>query len=163
LDRVWLGRLKAQGLAAFVPAPPSPPEAFWQGVQEFNAGDFWQAHETLERVWMATPYPTRLFHYAVIKLAVGLLHLERHNGVGGRRQLAAAAQLLEPFTPGFLGLRTDLLLEAAWARLRLLGVEPSPVPQDAGEGAQQRRAGEGGQRGPPWKELDRLPRPCIQS
>ena len=118
VDAEWLARLRRDGLAALLPDPPPMPSDFAAAVQQINQGRYWQAHETLEAVWLLTPYPSRLFYYALIKLAVGLLHTERGNMGGARQQLQAAVDFLEPFSPRFLGLRTDLLLEDAQARLK---------------------------------------------
>ena len=85
--------------------------------EQINEGRYWQAHESLEAVWLPSPYPLRLFYYALIKLAVGLLHLERGNTGGARQQLQAAVDFLAPFAPRFHGLRTDLLLADARVRL----------------------------------------------
>ena len=116
-DAEWLARLRRDGLAALLPEPPPVPCGFVEGVRHINERRYWQAHETLEAVWLPAPYPVRLFYYALIKLAVGLLHHERGNRAGARRQLQPAVDFLEPFSPRFHGLRTDLLLQDARARL----------------------------------------------
>ena len=117
VDAEWLARLRRDGLAALLPDPPPVPCGLAEAVGQINQGRYWQAHETLEAVWLPAPYPLRLFYYALIKLAVGLLHQERGNVGGARRQLQAAVDFLAPFAPRFHGLRTDLLLEDARARL----------------------------------------------
>ena len=116
-DTEWLARLRRDGLTTLLPDPPSIPGGVAKAVQQINQGHYWQAHETLEEVWLHAPYPVRLFYYALIKTAVGLLHLERGNKGGARQQLQAAVDFLEPFSPRFQGLRTDLLLEDAKSRL----------------------------------------------
>ena len=130
VDAEWLARLRRDGLAAHLPAPPETPSGLEPAVGQINEGRYWQAHETLEAVWLPAPYPLRLFYYALIKLAVGLLHLERGNAAGARQQLQAAVDFLAPFTPRFHGLRTDLLLEDARARLEAVksGSEPPCDP-----------------------------------
>ena len=99
MDRLWLRRLGAAEDTGLLLKPPAPPEAFQQAVAEFNDGRYWEAHETLEGIWMQCPYPLRLFYYSLIKLSVGLLHLGRHNSVGARQQLAGAAEFFAPFAP----------------------------------------------------------------
>ena len=116
-DAEWLAQLRRDGLATLLPDAPPTPCGFVEGVRHINDGRYWQAHETLEAVWLPAPYPLRLFYYALIKLAVGLLHQERGNTTGARRQLQAAVDFLAPFAPRFHGLRTDLLIEDARARL----------------------------------------------
>ena len=53
----------------------SPPPELRQAIEQFNRGEFWECHETLEDVWRETLYPFRLFYHAVIKTAVGFHHL----------------------------------------------------------------------------------------
>lgn len=107
-DALWLERLQRDG----------PPDADACGLAVqltpslalLRAGRYWDAHESLEDLWRETPYPLRLFHYALIKVAVGLLHVERRSAAPAERQLAQAALYLEPFTPTFAGLDTSAVL-----------------------------------------------------
>ena len=110
IDAEWLTRLRHDGLAAHLPELPEMPSGL----------------AALEAMWLPAHYPLRLFYYALIKTAVGLLHLGRENATGARQQLQTAVEFLAPFCPRFLGLRTDLLLEDARARLEIA---------DAGSGA----------------------------
>ncbi len=119
IDAEWLTRLRHDGLAAHLPELPEMPSGLAAAIQQINEGRYWQAHETLEAMWLPAPYPLRLFYYALIKTAVGLLHLGRENATGARQQLQTAVEFLAPFCPRFLGLRTDLLLEDARARLEI--------------------------------------------
>ena len=82
-------------------------------IEQFNRGEFWECHETLEDVWRETAYPFRLFYHAVIKTAVGFHHLSRHNRHGARVKLRDGVELLELFQPVWMGVRTDLLLAEA--------------------------------------------------
>ena len=136
MDRLWLRRLGAVEYSGLLLEPPAPPEAFQQAVAEFNDGRYWEAHETLEGIWMQCPYPLRLFYYSLIKLSVGLLHLGRHNSVGARQQLAGAAEFFAPFAPRFLDVPVADLRAAAMDRLGRLD-------------------------SPSWEEIDGLPRPRI--
>ena len=120
LDDLWLNRLQQEGLSAFLSEYPTPSPAFTISVEQLNGGLFFEAHESLENLWSEAPYPLKLFYYALIKLAVGLLQMERRNAKPAINQLIPAIQYLAPFTPAFLGLRTDLLVQQAKARLALL-------------------------------------------
>ena len=93
-----------------------------------RAGRYWEAHESLEDLWRECPYPLRLFHYALIKVAVGLLHVERRSAPPAERQLTQAALYLEPFTPAFAALDTGTILAQVRARLKLLSVAPGDSP-----------------------------------
>ena len=162
-DRLWLARLKSGGPTTLGREPPTLEAGFWQAVEEFNSGDYWRAHELLERIWLDTPYPARLFYYALIKVAVGLLHLERRNAVGARLQLVAAAEFLEPFTPAFLGVATGVLRGAALDRLRRLEAAASATSPEVDHEKGGRLSPAIGIQGLPWwEEMERLPAPRIE-
>jgi hypothetical protein len=141
LEALWLEELERHGLSVFLPeAPVDVPPELCKAIGEFNAGLFWECHETLESVWLSTPYPLRFFYHAIIKAAVGFYHLSRHNRHGARVKLADAVRLLRLFPPGYLGVRTDLLCRDTSAWLAKL---------EGGDAIS-------------WAELDDLARPCIR-
>ena len=109
-DTLWLERLEEVGLAPFQDAfPDSPSAPLQKAVEQFNIGLFWDCHETLEDLWLVTPYPLRHFYQGVLKIAVGFHHSNRHNVRGCRNKLAEGLRLLKVFTPSFLGLDTGAL------------------------------------------------------
>ncbi len=72
------------------------------GVERYNAGLFWQAHEALEVVWRQAPPPERPFWQGLIQAAAAMLHRERGNRHGLQAQgRAAMARLGAPAPPGF--------------------------------------------------------------
>ena len=121
LDKRWLAVLHRDGLAPFIGTAPEPPEQLALAVDEFNRGAYWSCHETLERLWLDEEYPLRLYYHALIKAAVGLLHLERHNRRGAEAKLQDAIYGLVPFLPEFMGLDTERLHRELVARLDLIG------------------------------------------
>ena len=140
LDELWLRKLESDGGRSFLPdCPGRVPKELHAAVEQFNAGLFWECHETLEDVWRRTPYPLRFFYHAIIKLAVGLYHASRHNQRGSRKKLFDGVRVLGLFQPHYLGLQTDALLKEASARLGML---EGPVD---------------------WAELDNLPPPIIRT
>ena len=132
-DALWLERLQREG----------SPEvdhndlalALSPSLEHLRERRFWDAHESLEDLWRDAPYPLRLFHYALIKVAVGLLHMERRNPPPAGRQFAQAALYLEPFTPTFAGLDTDAILaqvqvcHSALAATASLSVDWDSLPE----------------------------------
>jgi uncharacterized protein len=71
-------------------------ERFREGLNFFNAGRYFDAHEAWEDVWRSTePGPLRCFYQGLIQAAVALLHLERGNVLGARSQLGKAIRNLE--------------------------------------------------------------------
>ncbi len=109
LDGLWLERLERQGIHALISDAEEKPWELNRAIGEFNNRLYWECHETLEHLWLRTPYPLRLFYHAIIKVAVGFYHGSRHNRHGTRTKLADGMRLLSLFQPSFLGVRTDLL------------------------------------------------------
>ena len=119
---LWLERLEAVGIAPYQNSfPDSPPTPLTNAVDQFNSGLYWDCHETLEHLWRATPYPLRHFYQAIVKIAVGFHHANRHNAKGARNKLSEGLRLLKPFTPTFLGLDTGSLAADVQDWLNALG------------------------------------------
>lgn len=75
-----------------------------EGLERFNRGRFWDAHEAWEEVWLRWPDPDRRFVQGLIQLAAAWHHVTRGNDRGARRLFEAAVAKLRPFPPGFLGI-----------------------------------------------------------
>lgn len=130
LDVYWLERVQREGLAMLLPRPADPPPPFFKSIDEFNEGKHWHSHETMEEVWQPAPYPQRLFYYALIKTAVGYVHLGRHNEKSAVSQFIAAKAYLEPFLPTYLGLRIQPVYDDVVAWLERLR-QPGPLSWEA--------------------------------
>jgi hypothetical protein len=72
---------------------------FRRGVAHFNGARYWHAHEEWETLWRAAPDEERDFYQGLIKVAAGLLHLERRNLRGARTKLGEGLRQLRRFTP----------------------------------------------------------------
>ena len=81
-----------------------------QGIDEFNAGLFFQSHETLEDLWIVSPWPVRNFLQGLIQIAAAFVHLKRGEYAGSHRLLTEAILKLEGFTPRCLGVDVERLL-----------------------------------------------------
>lgn len=84
-----------------VPAEPTldPEElrAFAKGVAEFNAGFFFECHDTLEELWSGTRGPSREFFQGLIQVAVAFYHLTNGNAAGAESLLGRALRRFEPY------------------------------------------------------------------
>ncbi|GAB4349717.1 MAG: DUF309 domain-containing protein [Cyanophyceae cyanobacterium] len=58
-----------------------PPE-FWSAVEQFNGGDFYQCHDTLEALWIEAVNPEKTFYQGILQIAVGIYHLSNLNWRG---------------------------------------------------------------------------------
>ena len=87
---------------------------FRQGIDLFNQGRFFEAHEAWEEIWRSTtPEPKDLFQ-GLIQVAAALHQfLDLHRNEAPRRTLAKARRRLEPYAPIALGLDIEDLLEQA--------------------------------------------------
>jgi predicted metal-dependent hydrolase len=89
------------------------PQAYRQGIDEFNRAYFFEAHETLEDLWRETYGPLHTFYQGLIQLAVGLYHLSNGNYKGAHSQFEKGLAKLEGFQPiacnGFTGFRTGVV------------------------------------------------------
>jgi uncharacterized protein len=74
-----------------------PPPALIQAVREFNAGDYFQCHETLEHAWLHEPGYIRVLWQGIIQVSVACFHITRGNGEGARKIWTAALLNLAPF------------------------------------------------------------------
>ena len=76
-----------------------PPADLLKGIQEFNAGEFFEQHETLEILWRATEDDIRYLYQGILLVGVGFHHLGRGNHHGAQAKLAAGIEMLGWFAP----------------------------------------------------------------
>ena len=98
------------------------------GVQQYNDGYFFQAHETLEDLWMQSPWPIRRFLQGIIQLAAAFVHFARHEYPGTVRLLGHALEKLDDFPPAYMGvdveqLRVDEFAAARIPKITLVAIE----------------------------------------
>ena len=80
------------------------PEELRAGIDQFNRGEYWACHETLEELWRAEPDPVRYLYQGVLLAGVGLYHLRRGNRRGALSKLRAGHALLAPYAPSCMGI-----------------------------------------------------------
>ncbi len=74
-----------------------PPPELVQAAAEFNAGQYFACHETLEHAWLHEPGYIRVLWQGIIQVSVACLHITRGNGEGARKIWTAALLNLAPF------------------------------------------------------------------
>jgi predicted metal-dependent hydrolase len=74
-----------------------------EGINFFNEGRFFEAHEVWEDLWRDSGGPLRLFYQGLVQAAVGLHHLSHGNLDGARSVLHRATEKLEQYPPVFCG------------------------------------------------------------
>jgi predicted metal-dependent hydrolase len=104
-----------------------------QGVDCFNRGEFYDAHEVWEDVWRSNLPEPRTLLQGLIQVAAGMHQiLDLHRKIGPRNTLAKAVGHLVPYAPTALGLDVAGVLASVgrWrAWLERSGEERPPVPE----------------------------------
>ncbi len=93
---------------------PAPSELI-AGVEEFNAGLYYECHETLELLWRATARPERWLYQGILQVGVGLHHLRRRNWRGAVALLERGLKLLAAYPDRCQGVNVQALSEQAEA------------------------------------------------
>lgn len=102
-----------------------PPPLLVRGIEEFNAREFFECHETLEVLWRSEPHPVRYLYQGILQVGVGFYHLGRGNHHGAVTKLRTGCELLEFYRPRCQGVEVAPLIEAATrARERLEALGP---------------------------------------
>ena len=82
-----------------------------RGIDLFNRGEFFEAHEVWEEAWTPERDPRRLFLQSLIHVTVGAYHATRGNPDGAARQLRKALRKMEPYLPQYEGVNMLRLRE----------------------------------------------------
>lgn len=111
-----LGRPLPRGSENVMPAEEpaaTPEEALERGIEHFNAGRYFQAHEAWEEGWHPSPGPERDFWQGLAQLAVGMTHRQRGNGHGAATLLRRGAKRLRPYGEEYMGVDLSPLVTFA--------------------------------------------------
>jgi uncharacterized protein len=107
--------------------------ALAKGLECYRSGEFFEAHEQWESVWLACEEPEKTFLQALIQIAAAFHHLRRENPLGTASLLRGALRKLGPYANNYGGVAVDSLRESISAWLAALDHgEKSPhlpVPQ----------------------------------
>jgi uncharacterized protein len=77
------------------------------GIVLFNRGDFFEAHEVWESLWMETFGPERPFYQGLIQAAVGLCHFCNGNVRGAVKLYRSSRDYMRRFGSPCFGLDQD--------------------------------------------------------
>jgi len=73
------------------------PSNLERACKEFNAGLFYEAHESIEELWQMERGPIRDLYKGLIQLAAAFVHLSRGKYIGAERLLRTALGYLGPY------------------------------------------------------------------
>lgn len=86
-----------------------------KGLEEFNAGHYFECHETLETLWKGLSGDEKTLVQGIIQVSVAYYHLNRGNTKGALRLFDRALPRIEPYLPTWL----DLDLAAFFQAIRV--------------------------------------------
>jgi predicted metal-dependent hydrolase len=91
----------------------TPPDLLVRGVEQFNHGEYWECHETLEGLWMAELRPVRDMYQGILQIGIAFHHLRKDNYSGCVKMLRRALPRLRGFPEVCQGVPLGRLARAA--------------------------------------------------
>ena len=76
-----------------------PPRDLLEGLAQFNRGEYFEQHETLELLWRAERRDVRRLYQGILQVGVAFHHLRRLNHHGTVYMLTRGPRYLAPFAP----------------------------------------------------------------
>lgn len=92
--------------------PQTCPPELLQGIAEFNRGEFYQCHDTLEELWAAEPQPVRSLYQGILQIGVAFYHLRAQRYRPVVSLLTSGSSYLAPFAPVCMGVNVSKLLDS---------------------------------------------------
>jgi uncharacterized protein len=104
-----------------MPTPPIPPqdslcggplpELVIHGLELYNEGEYFEAHEVLETAWRAERGPVRELYRGILQAGVAYYHLLNGNYTGALKMISRCRPWLEPFGDSCRGINLARLRE----------------------------------------------------
>lgn len=106
-----------------------PPLAL-EGVQKFNAGEYYPQHDLFEAQWVKTPGPVRDLYRAVLQVGVAYYQIERGNYRGAMKMLLRSVQWLAILPDVCQGIDVKQLRQDSYrVRAELDRIKPEEIAQ----------------------------------
>ena len=101
-------------------------DPFARGARLFDAGEFFEAHEAWEHVWLASAGSEKRFLQGIIQIAAAFHHYQRDNWNGACSLLEAGLGRLRdsPATLGAIALEPLCRAAREWAQALQQGRDP---------------------------------------
>lgn len=97
---------------------PCPDQMFEEAIAQFNNGDYYACHDTLEAIWNDSWQSDRAFYQGILQIAVGLYHLKNQNWHGATILLGEGISRLPAYLPDYQSIDVESLLEDSLHILR---------------------------------------------
>jgi ribulose-phosphate 3-epimerase len=123
-------KLRDEGQAARVEPAESGGDGLARGVELFNQGEFWEAHEAWEGAWMPHRHsPEGDFYKGLVQVAAGFYHYHRRNRNGALIKWRDGADYLRPFAPEHHGIAVAPIIDTVEALRSELESSTSDWPE----------------------------------
>ncbi|WP_310419568.1 DUF309 domain-containing protein [Chamaesiphon sp. OTE_8_metabat_110] len=102
------------------------PAEWLQGIHEFNTGEYYACHDTLEALWMDSIDPDKKFYQGVLQIAVACYHLHNRNWRGAVTLLGEGIGRLPYYQPIYAGIDVTQLIQDSrnlLTTLQSIGIE----------------------------------------
>jgi predicted metal-dependent hydrolase len=90
-----------------------PPLLLLDGIDQFNRGEYFEQHETLEALWRAEPREVRDLYQGILQIGVAFHHIRRGNHHGAVYMLTRGCMYLRRLPPRCQGVEVASLIDAA--------------------------------------------------
>ena len=116
----------------------SPPGQLLLAIRQFNAGLWYECHETLEEMWIGEAGEVREFFQGVLQVSVALHHWRNGNFGGAVSLLSGGAEHLSHVSAACMWVDVAQLISDAnrmrtaleeLGREEMAGVDPSCIPR----------------------------------
>ncbi|HEX8228950.1 MAG TPA: DUF309 domain-containing protein [Chloroflexia bacterium] len=119
------GGREATGEGAHWSCDETPPPLLFHAIEQFNRGEYFEQHETLEELWIAEPRELRRLYQGILKIGVGFYKLRLGNYRGTVNHLRGGIAYLQRFNDVCLGVdMTRLIREATEVLDRVIQLGP---------------------------------------
>ena len=120
--------------------PTETEEKFRQGLDQFNHGRFFDAHETWEEIWLPAAGSEKTFLQGIIQVAAAFHHYTRGNRAGAQSLLRAGLKKLDRFPETHRRLQLEELRAAVRRWIAALAAGNDPGREHLPRIAQVRRS-----------------------
>lgn len=93
---------------------------FVKAIAQFNGGEYYNCHDTLEEIWHNAWQSDRAFYQGILQIAVGLYHLYNHNWNGAVILLGEGTSRLPMYLPEYMTINVEILLDDSLHLLKTL-------------------------------------------
>lgn len=95
---------------------------FEEAITQFNNGDYYACHDSLEAIWNDSWQSDRAFYQGILQIAVGLYHLKSLNWHGAAILLGEGTSRLPSYLPEYQSIDVEALLEDSLHLLRTVQI-----------------------------------------